>query len=109
MSRPHSPIGLATLATAILIQPAQAQPVRPVRSECQIVIIEARITRHQLRQLLWIAPPQSTSAMRRMLGLPYCFIGPVEYFPLREDETTWIGLEYDRRGRYRGYLFSVNN
>ncbi|NJN89529.1 MAG: hypothetical protein HC878_03555 [Leptolyngbyaceae cyanobacterium SL_5_14] len=82
----------------------------PVRQQCQLVEQSASISRSQLSRLYHIAPGNSTSAMRSLLGLPYCFVGSVEYFPANFDDSgTWIAVRYNRRGRYVGYDFSFNN
>lgn len=81
----------------------------PVQNICNAVNSEATIAPSQISKLEFIAKGNSTKAMRRLVGLPYCYVGQTEYFPLTTDRSTWIGILYDASGTYQGYTFSVNN
>ena len=81
----------------------------PVQDQCQIVDPEAMLSREQLSRLIHLAEGNSTDAMRDLAGLPYCFVGNVEYFPLDVDRETWVGIRYNSAGTYQGYLFSTRN
>jgi hypothetical protein len=81
----------------------------PVKGICNAVDSEARITPQQLSKLEYLSKGNSTNAMRHLVGLPYCWVGQTEYFPLTTDPATWIGIMYDANGTYQGYTYSVNN
>lgn len=81
----------------------------PVQDHCQMVDPEATLSREQLNRLIHLAGGNSTDAMRDLAGLPYCFVGNVEYFPLESDRETWIGIRYNTVGMYEGYSFSTRN
>lgn len=81
----------------------------PVASHCQVVDAEAKLSTDEINQLIHVGKGNSTSAMRDRFGLPYCWVGNVEYFPKAEDTSTWIGIEYDAQGNYARYTFSANN
>lgn len=93
--------------TAIADSPTEG---KPVYSHAQIVEPHRRMTRDQLARLAHIAPGNSTKAMRQFAGgLPYAFSGNTEWYPLDNDTTTWIGLEFSDDGAYKGFVFSLNN
>lgn len=82
---------------------------RSVSNHCQIVVEGAEINAYQLSKLMHIAEGNSQTAMRKLLGLPYCFVGNVEYYPVFRDRTTFVGIEYGDDGTYKGFKFSANN
>jgi hypothetical protein len=93
-------------------EPYRADSFRPVNHP-QIYNPHKRITRRQLHRIAsgYYAPGQSTRAMRSLLGSPYASSpeANVEWFPIKEEPSTWFGAKYDTRGRYVGYTFSPNN
>jgi hypothetical protein len=82
--------------------------VAPVQ-EFRTIDSEAQITREELARLTHVAPGNSTQAMHHFLNLPYAVAGNTEYYPLENDPTTWIGVQYDSQGNYVGYTFSAQN
>lgn len=81
----------------------------PVSDHCQMVDVNGEISSAALSKLIHIAEGNSPKAMRSLLGIPYCFVGNTEYFPLDRDRTTWIGVTYDDEGNYEGFKISANN
>lgn len=93
--------------TAIAEPPKEG---RPVDSFAQIVEPKARISRETLLRLNHVAIGNSDRAMRDLVGTyPYAFTGNTEWYPIKNDPATWIGLEFDENGSYQGFKFSFNN
>ena len=82
---------------------------RSVSNHCQMVDATQVISSENLSKLIHIAEGNSPEAMHKLLGLPYCFVGSTEYYPVDRDRTTWIGITYDDDGNYEGFKISANN
>lgn len=84
--------------------------LNPVYKETQVIIPQSRMSRNDVHRLGYIAPGQTTAEMRGTFGAPYATDGKrTEYFPIQEDDTTWVAVHYGADGRYEGYNFSANN